>query len=455
MPMAANGMQNLFALNKLPVLKITIKNNIEQYCTGLLMKKMTGLLAGMAVLFLCQNIYAASESLTNVTPQISVPEYSPGAIILLPDGRKAVIDEAIPGGGWRTREGLVIDQHGILDGSGEKAILVDPSGNTSILRKGMRIRLPDDRVAIIEEVLPNGDLRTNLGIILAPDGSVRENARANQKKLPDSAKPAKVDQPDEKVKSAVVEPEKKAIPVIESQAQKGQPKHAARPKPKAEEDPLTLAEMLPLTRVPGEKEPKAAAKAPDEKTPHAKAPEEKHKAEAREKPKAEPEKSHKMAEPEKTHKKAAPEKKAQPKKAARHKTPIGQELKIPHEAAKSGNLDFLEGCWQGTRPEYYSKRTIRECFCFGPNGSNGKRRVIDPQGGRRCIGATRAHLSSGGVLSVTSDGAVCSDGERWGSAEMVCRNSGPRTPCSWVFRDANNGRQSYQIPFIRVESCGR
>lgn len=133
----------------------------------------------------------------------------------------------------------------------------------------------------------------------------------------------------------------------------------------------------------------------------------------------------------------------------------GEELRIPPEAVQSGKLDFLEGCWEGTRPEYYSKRTIRECFCFGKGGRTGKRRIHDMSGKRHCVGATEASLNSGGVLHVYSEGAYCDDGMQWGSAEMTCRGNGQKTPCSWVFKDAQGGRQAYEIPFVRVNSCGR
>ncbi len=244
----------------------------------------------------------------------------------------------------------------------------------------------------------------------------------------------------------------KIVPEAQKKADNLPGKKSEVIKPKAEAD-LTLAQMLPLTKVPqGEQQKAVKEKTPGKREVPEPRQKESHKeVPVKEKHKAAPEdekRKSKPHQPEKQEKKPGQEKKE-------HKTPVGQELKIPPEAVKTGNLNFLEGCWQGTRPEYYSKRTIKECFCFGANGSNGKRRVIDPLGKRKCIGATRAHLSPNGVLSVTSEGAYCSDGERWGQAEMVCRNSGPRTPCSWVFRDANNGSQSYQIPFIRVESCGR
>ena len=148
------------------------------------------------------------------------------------------------------------------------------------------------------------------------------------------------------------------------------------------------------------------------------------------------------------------EEKQKPKEEKR-KAKVGDELVIPEDAVKTGNLDFLEGCWQGTRPEYYSKRTIRECFCFGKNGRGGTRRVIDPKGGRTCTGDTKARLDGRGALHVTSQGARCDDGERWGAAQMTCRGNGQKTPCSWVFTDASGGHQKYEIPFVRVSSCGR
>lgn len=154
--------------------------------------------------------------------------------------------------------------------------------------------------------------------------------------------------------------------------------------------------------------------------------------------------------------KAKPAQKPAPSSGETSRVAPGQPLRIPESAIPTGNLSFLEGCWQGTRPEYYSKRTIKECFCFDSQGKAGKRRIYDiTYSNRQCISAARAKLSSNGVLRVTSDAAVCNDGEEWGSAEMQCQNSGPQTPCSWIFPMAGHGHQAYVIPFVRVESCGR
>lgn len=301
------------------------------------------------------------------------------------------------------------------------------------LAPGILVELPDGRHATIREVLPDGNFITEDGIIILPDGAISgaspaqlvrpvpgtaeeksSNAAQARELLEQSAageEPAK--EPDRPDQAAVTAPE---------------PPDGEKPPAKAEkqQDKITLAGLLPLTTI----EDRPAHERPGKPGSEAKKPAAAHRQE-----------------------KKKPDHAAQ--KPAQRPKP-GEALRIPPEAVATGSLDFLEGCWQGTRPEYYSKRTIRECFCFGPGGRNGKRRIIDrASGGRMCIGAATATLSGAGVLSVTSGRAPCTDGERWGQAEMVCRGQGAKTPCSWVFQDANGGRQAYEIPLIRVESCGR
>lgn len=334
-------------------------------------------------------------------------------------------------------------------------------GLRELLVPGALVRLPDGRQTRIIEILPDG-IRTELGVTLTPEGVVEgaaqtapvtvlepapatpETARAttpqapeSQKDVPQAVRPEAAQTPET---PATQNPERADVPV--PTIPKGAGTQQTVPTvPGETPHQLTIVELLPMTPAPEQRKA--------EQTP------------AKEEPKAAP-----TPTPEK--KKAAPAKEAKPRetpaKAPKSREPakpkakkpaIGEELRIPPEAVSTGNLDFLEGCWQGTRPEYYSKRIIKECFCFGANGGAGKRRVIDSLGGRMCIGSSRAKLSREGVLSVTSSGAACTDGERWGQAEMVCRGTGQRAPCTWVFKDAQGGRQSYEIPFVRVESCGR
>lgn len=343
-------------------------------------------LAALCSLLLAAPAPAQEDAFINLEPG-ATPAYEPGALVLLPDGRRAVIDAYLPNGRLKTDIGIVLTPQGVIaegPGQGEKVAMLAPGQPATPAQPGR------ERAAIPGKQAPQAGK--------APATEPRESARVPVRETAPEAKPA-------------------------------------------DEHYYSLAELLPMTEVPSQK---SAPEKNVEATPKTEA-EKKPKAE--EKPKEKPKAQEKQARPDKPKEGKKPE----PPKAEKP----GQELRIPPQAAKTGNLDFLEGCWQGIRPEYYSKRNIRECFCFGKNGKNGKRRVHDPRGGRQCIGASRASLSKEGVLTVTSSGAACNDGERWGQAEMICRNSGPRTPCSWVFRDANNGRQAYEIPFTRVESCGR
>lgn len=331
----------------------------------------------------CATIAAAEEStLMNVPPAVTspappVPHFAPGMTVLFPDGRQTVIEEILPDGQWRTGLGVFTPPQGV--------VIIEP-----------------------EQINPGA---TKPQVPVVPELAVPEKAQEPVKEAP--------------VQIAVpLAPENPVKP----EAPQVQPPASVKPNP--DTPAMTLAELLPVTELPEKKAEKPQKPEIKPEGPKQEAP----KAEKKEKPAPKPA--------------PKPEKKAE-------KPKVGQELHIPEQAAKTGKLDFLEGCWQGTRPEYYSKRTVKECFCFGKGGKTGKRKVLDYTQGRTCIGGSHASLSSGGVLTVISSGAACNDGERWGQAEMVCRNSGPRTPCSWVFRDAQNGRQSYQIPFVRVESCGR
>jgi hypothetical protein len=126
----------------------------------------------------------------------------------------------------------------------------------------------------------------------------------------------------------------------------------------------------------------------------------------------------------------------------------GSPLRIPPDAGTTGKLDFLEGCWVGTRPEYTSKRIVKERFCFDKNGV-GKRFIYDPAYAGECVGATNALIKSDGILRMRSSQMVCTSGDTWGASEMTCRGEGDQTPCTWVFSDMRNAGQSYKIRFVR------
>lgn len=334
----------------------------------------------------------------------------PGVRVILPGGGYSVIEEYLPDGNMRASGGMVISPEGvILEGEG----------------KGLTVAAePDPRAPI--------DIQ-NIGNPAAPD-PVLEALPATP--IPKTAQPAA------NAETKTMDSPSVIPPGVGTSLTAAEKRNTEAKKP---DEPVTLAQMLPLTSI-------RSPKSQPEK--------------AEQKESIPPKKEEKKHTPAKTEKAAAKNERTgaaeKPKVQEKPRTPpksqkveVGQPLRIPPEAIQTGNLDFLEGCWEGARPEYISKRTVKECFCFESSGGVGKRRIYDRSFNRQCIGATRATLSKDGVLSVTSREMPCSDGVMWGSAEMVCHNSGPRTPCSWVFRDAGNGRQAYEIPFVRVQSCRR
>lgn len=190
--------------------------------------------------------------------------------------------------------------------------------------------------------------------------------------------------------------------------------------------PLSVADFLVKAPEKKAEEPKTEPKKPEVKKPETKKPEAK---------KPEPQK----AEP----------KKPEPQTTAQKKPTSGQAMKIPPNAAKTGDVSFLEGCWRGYRPEYHSKRMITERFCFDDSGV-GKRTINDPAYAGDCYGATRALINKDGVLHMKSQEAICTSGETWGPSEMTCKGEGEQTPCYWNFT-AYKGKasQSYKISFVR------
>ncbi|MDR1490798.1 MAG: hypothetical protein LBS65_10035 [Desulfovibrio sp.] len=291
-------------------------------------------------------------------------------------------------------------------------------------------KTPDGRVTspggggggvVVVPVLPD-QKRPDYTVPQTPEGSVPEVVIPGQRD-PDGVSPAKIGKPPEtpvlpKVPDlpdrVIVLPEQRPDakePVKEVPQTPERPETIVAPQTKNGTTVLTPADFLPKTEDPQKKDKQAEAP-PEKKEPQAAKPPEKQ-----------------------------AEKKEKPRK--------GEPLKIPPDAARTGSMDFLEGCWVGTRPEYSSKRIITERFCFDKNGK-GKRFILDPKSAGECVGATQAVVNSGGVLQMRSEEMFCSKGVKWGASEMLCKGEGQQTPCSWVFKDIRGKpSQSYSIRFVR------
>lgn len=128
---------------------------------------------------------------------------------------------------------------------------------------------------------------------------------------------------------------------------------------------------------------------------------------------------------------------------------IGDALMLSNTAKITKNLDFLEGCWVGYRPEYLTKRMITERFCFDAKGI-GKRYVLDAKYSITCVGDTKAEINKDGFLDINSGIMQCSpSGEQWGGAKMQCQNEREKTFCTLFFTNIHGATQSYKATFIR------
>lgn len=323
------------------------------------------------------------------------------------------------------------------------------------LRPGMHIILPDGVNAHIEKVLKNGNFITSFGQEISPLGIILNgefkdfpvSIEVEENVVLMAAEAKNKEQSEEKAgrQTTGIQENTSRNKRAEAESVKSSESGAGK------KEEFDLEQLLAFSE--NEKYEKKRKKAETADTSHQKKAETKARTETRQ---AEEKRPVVKVEKESAAKEKHDRENKANTKAENGKVPVGKPLRIPPDAIKTGNLSFLEGCWEGTRPEYYTKRIVKECFCFSAGGKYGKRRINDTAyGGRQCIGATHATLSGSGVLSVTSQSMACSDGAHWGAAMMTCRNSGPSTPCSWIFTDARNGRQAYIIPFIRVESCRR
>lgn len=96
--------------------------------------------------------------------------------------------------------------------------------------------------------------------------------------------------------------------------------------------------------------------------------------------------------------------------ARKAETKKGDNLRIPADAPKTGDLSFLEGCWVsdritgGTWNDPRKAKTTSVCtMCFNKQG---KGQLTVSSGSLRCRGAARARFS-GRSLKIDSDNAKC------------------------------------------------
>lgn len=159
------------------------------------------------------------------------------------------------------------------------------------------------------------------------------------------------------------------------------PKQETPPEPPKEEDPITLADLMPSTPDPVE-EPK-------------------------------------------------PEPKPKPKPKPEPKAKPGEDLKIPEDARKNNDMSFLEGCWSSDSG-LVSMNTgdpILVEYCFDAKG-RGSRKITNTRNKDRCTGNVRAKFDASGRLIIDADSASCLSGGKYVPQHVECTDGkGNKTTC--------------------------
>ena len=114
-----------------------------------------------------------------------------------------------------------------------------------------------------------------------------------------------------------------------------------------------------------------------------------------------------------------------PRTAEQIKPKSGAPLHIPPDAAKTGDLSFLEGCWHGGCPY---DATFTQRFCFDKNGS-GKRTIDDQSRYGKCAGAAKGSFDAQGRLIITNERAPCTKRGFYCSDVTTCEKKDNATSC--------------------------
>ena len=218
--------------------------------------------------------------------------------------------------------------------------------------------------------------------------------------------------------------------VVLPESTPGQQPEQQKPLTPEERTLLTPADFLPTTPATPEKPVEAPKK---DITPESK---------------PDPQKpDNKKPDPKKDESKKDESKKPEPQKEPKK----GDALSIPPDAAQTGNLDFLEGCWRGRlsgRRGNEVTDNMGSRFCFDKNGK-GKHLLYDPKLRETCVGSANGAMSADGTLRVDFGDLYCPSGESWypqGEKYMTCRNQGGQTQCFWYYP---RGRKLTTGPFYR------
>ena len=282
----------------------------------------------------------------------------------------------------------------LLPGSSIPSYTVRTDGSI-LLPDGVVIQ-PDGTIVTVQGTLPEGYTRREDGSIVTPDGTiikVAPDSPTNKEPSVSSSTQVPIQQAETRQSHAVLHDTTK--PTVPDKPL-GSEQNATTATPRSvviqpENPQVTLWQMLPLSEIPEKNEGQQVADAARPRQPVSERPSRK-----------------------------------------------GDPLKIPNDAARKNDLNFLDGCWQTSDlPIYHTKQIWKDLknpgektntsICFTRKGSGYA--TFQANGG--CRGNVHARFK-GNVLLIETDRASCKYSSFIAPRSFECRGSGNKTECQVV-----------------------
>lgn len=119
-----------------------------------------------------------------------------------------------------------------------------------------------------------------------------------------------------------------------------------------------------------------------------------------------------------------------------------EDLKIPEDARRRGDMSFMEGCWNNVTGLFNlkTKEPVVIEYCFGKNGEG--EAIVTEQNGRQCVAPARASFDGQGRLQLEDmDDLRCPDGTTYNRNRVQCdAGADGQASCEGVSKDNHRWR---------------
>lgn len=119
-----------------------------------------------------------------------------------------------------------------------------------------------------------------------------------------------------------------------------------------------------------------------------------------------------------------------------------EELKIPEDARRRGDMSFMEGCWNNVTGLFNlkTKEPVVIEYCFGKDGEG--EAIITEQNGRQCVAPAKASFDGQGKLQLEDlDDLRCPDGTNYNRNRVQCEaGTDGQASCEGISKDNHRWR---------------